>query len=306
MSRLERLINLSAALLDAERLLTADELRERVPGYPDGAAAFQRAFSRDKETLREMGIPIVVEALDPANPGSAEGYRVEKDDYYLREPGLAPDELAALHLAASTVRLGGTPATEGLWKLGGDPAMAGDGAALAELPGSEHLTELFAAVGERRPTSFDYRAKARTVDPYQLSFRSGHWYLVARDHDHDEVRSFRLDRIESQIALGPPGSFVPPAGAGAGPVKPWELGDEPEVVATLVVDADQAAWAVRHLGDDAVLDRRTDGGVTLAVRVTNRPAFRSFVLGFLDHAEVVAPADLRNEIVEWLEALCRR
>jgi predicted DNA-binding transcriptional regulator YafY len=44
--------------------------------------------------------------------------------------------------------------------------------------------------------------------------------------------------------------------------------------------------------------------VVLAVSVTNRPAFRSFVLGFLDHAQVLGPAELRAEMVEWLEAQC--
>ena len=36
--------------------------------------------------------------------------------------------------------------------------------------------------------------------------------------------------------------------------------------------------------------------------VTNREGFRSFVLAFLDHAEVLAPDDLRAEVVRWLEA----
>ena len=44
--------------------------------------------------------------------------------------------------------------------------------------------------------------------------------------------------------------------------------------------------------------------MVLAVHVTNRSAFRSFVLGFLDHAEVIGPPELRAELVEWLEALC--
>jgi predicted DNA-binding transcriptional regulator YafY len=51
-----------------------------------------------------------------------------------------------------------------------------------------------------------------------------------------------------------------------------------------------------------VEERRQDGSVVLAVHVTNRPAFRSFVLGFLDHAEVLGPPDLRDDMVSWLEA----
>jgi proteasome accessory factor B len=40
----------------------------------------------------------------------------------------------------------------------------------------------------------------------------------------------------------------------------------------------------------------------VTMTVTNRDNFRSFVLTFLDHAEVLEPADLRAEIVAWLEA----
>jgi predicted DNA-binding transcriptional regulator YafY len=50
-----------------------------------------------------------------------------------------------------------------------------------------------------------------------------------------------------------------------------------------------------------VVDERPDGSVVVAMTVTNRDNFRSFVLTFLDHAEVLSPPDLRAEIVAWLE-----
>src|SRR5205823_6317760 len=118
MDRLERLINLIAALLEAERPLSAEELHQRLPGYAENHAAFRRSFERDKDALREMGIPLALEAVDPSQP-HLEGYRIPKDEYYLHDPGLAPDELAALHLAASAVQLEGTRGMEALWKLGG-------------------------------------------------------------------------------------------------------------------------------------------------------------------------------------------
>src|SRR5438874_4639806 len=103
MDRLERLINLTAALLEAERPLTSDDLHQRLPGYAENQAAFRRAFERDKDVLREMGVPLVLEHVDPSQPG-LDGYRIPKDEYYLKDPGLEPDELAALHLAASAVQ----------------------------------------------------------------------------------------------------------------------------------------------------------------------------------------------------------
>ena len=50
-----------------------------------------------------------------------------------------------------------------------------------------------------------------------------------------------------------------------------------------------------------MVERRDDGAVVVALPVTNREAFRSFVLGLLEHAEVLGPAELRADIVAWLE-----
>ena len=68
MARLERLVNLSAALLAADRALTAEELRERVPGYPDEKSSFRRQFERDKDALRELGIPLQTVTLRNPSP----------------------------------------------------------------------------------------------------------------------------------------------------------------------------------------------------------------------------------------------
>jgi proteasome accessory factor B len=305
-NRLERLINLVAALLAAERPLSAEELRHRVPGYSEDRVAFRRAFERDKETLRDLGVPVVIETVAGSDP-PVEGYRVPKEAYYLPDPGLADDELAALHLAATAVRVDVANGVEALWKLGGEVAEAGPVPTLAALPGADHLVPLFGAISARRTVTFGYRGKPRRLDPHRLSFRSGHWYLAAHDADAEEERSYRLDRIEPPIETGPPGSaaVVAPAPAGATATSPpWELGTEPPVTARLLVDAHQAGWAEGHVGPDAVVERREDGSVVLGVRVTNRDAFRSFVLGFLDHAELLGPPELRAELVGWLEALC--
>ncbi|MEA2844645.1 MAG: proteasome accessory factor [Actinomycetota bacterium] len=301
MHRLERLINLVAALLDSERPLTIEELRSRLPGYAENDGAFRRAFERDKEALRELGVPLVLEPLDPAYPG-VDGYRIPKESYYLRDPELAPDELAALHLAASAVRMEGANGVEALWKLGGELAEEGPAPAVASLPGADHLGPLFEAISARRRVTFAYRGRHRHVDPHRLSFRNGHWYLAGFDHDAGEDRSFRLDRVESDVvAAETAGTFHPPPPVPSA-AQPWEMGTGDPVTARLLVDSDQAAWAVGHVGADAVEERRQDGSVVLAVHVTNRPAFRSFVLGFLDHAEVLGPPDLRDDMVSWLEA----
>ena len=303
MSRLERLLNLTAALLTATRPLSRDDLHERVPGYPadDAKGSFRRAFERDKEALRDMGIPVVVEAVPGTDP-PVEGYRIPRDQYALRDPGLEPDELAAINLAAAAVQLEGLRGTEALWKLGGAPVAAADHSVTA-IPTIPVLGPLFAAVGERCPVTFGYRGQVRTVDPHRLSFTRGRWYLDGYDHDRQALRQFRLDRLEGDVSLGPSGSFERPAHSAAGPPRPWEMGDEPPLEARLRVDVELAGWAVDHLGPEALVGTGSDGSVELALRVTNREAFRSFVIGFLDHAEILSPEELRDDLVAWLMAL---
>ena len=310
MDRLERLVNLVAALLDAERPLRAFELRERVPGYPEGDIAFHRAFSRDKATLRAMEIPLTVEWLDEGDPENGQGYRVPKQRYELPDIGLDADEVAALHLASTVVRLEGGEATEAIWKLGGvgpgvAPVAPGDLAAAgtASLAGSEHLGALFGAVAERRTVTFTYHGRARTVDPWRLSFRNGFWYLAGLDHDRGERRTFRLDRLDGAPSLGPPDAFVRAEGDDrSAQSPPWEMGDEEPVDVEILVDADQVMWAVAAAGEGAVAERRPNGDVLLRLTVTNRSALRTFVLGMLEHAEIVGPPSERDGLVDWVRA----
>ncbi|HYF47087.1 MAG TPA: WYL domain-containing protein, partial [Acidimicrobiales bacterium] len=145
----------------------------------------------------------------------------------------------------------------------------------------------------------------RLVDPYRLDFRRGRWYLTGLDHQREDVRSYRLDRIEGDVAPdGPAKAFARPDQIDSGAERqPWELGDEPPIEARLLVDADQAGYAIHLVGEEAVAERHDDGSVELVLPVSNPLAFRSFALTFLEHAEVLEPPELREDLVAWLEAM---
>src|SRR5688572_27911843 len=165
MRRIERLINLIAALLETRRPLTAEEIRERIAGYDQSShEAFRRAFERDKEALRSMGIPLETRALS-AFGDDPDGYIIPKDKYYLPELDLDPDEMAALRLAAAALIGTGTEAATGMLKLSVDAAAEGSapprltwGTDLdAEQP---LLGPLYNAVSERTVVTFSYRSQA--------------------------------------------------------------------------------------------------------------------------------------------------
>lgn len=308
-AKLERLLNLTALLLDTPRPIAAEAIHAQLESYPRDQAAFRRAFERDKDELRSMGIPLRVEKV-PGTMPAVDGYRIPREEYALRDPGLDPGELAALHLAASAVQVEGLPATEGLLKLGGlvgDPVPGDLGVHVAPLPSDPNLAVLFAAVASRAPVTLSYHEQERTIDPYRLEFQRGRWYLTGYDHLRDEERNYRLDRIEGRVtatelpAFSPPETTVPGRARGV-----WELGGEEPVRALVRISGPQARWAMQHVGPDQVrsVDAPQDGGdpvVTIELPVTNRAALRSFVLSFLEHAELLEPEDLRADLVEWLE-----
>lgn len=303
--KLERQLNLIAALMDSSRPLRADEIHQRVEGYPEGDTSFHRAFERDKDDLREMGLPILMEDLAGTDP-PAVGYRMTDADYGMDDPALEADELAALHLATSIVRLKGLDDDSGLWKLGGAPG-GGTGAPVslsAEVPTPVTLLPLFSAVSERATAAFTYRDAERVVDPERLEYQRGRWYLAAFDRAKGERRSFRVDRMGDRIELGAPGSagsHEPPAHGRTR--QPWTYDDGPEDQVTLDVDALVAPVARLELPDAEVIDERADGSLRLRVRLTRWEPFRSYALSHLDHVEVIDPAWAREDLIAWVRSV---
>ena len=154
---------------------------------------------------------------------------------------------------------------------------------------------------------FRYRDVERTVDPWGLLLRDGFWYVIGFDHGRSEQRTYRIDRIEGSVDAVPGSSFERPAGfdpRAAFPEDPKLIGATETVpVARVRIDAERARAAVRDLAEERVLWRGDDGAVEVEVPCANLPAFRSWLLGFAEHAEVIEPADVRAHVVAWLEAV---
>jgi proteasome accessory factor B len=304
-SRIERLLSLINLFIGADRPVQLDQVRTRVPGYPEDRASFQRQFERDKAELRSMGLPLETIELPDTYPPVV-GYRIPRERAHLRDPGLDPDELAALALAASAVRLDGIEGSGGLWKLGGGSA-GPHAEGLAGLPADDRLVALFEAVAERREARFRYHDLDRTVDPWRLGCTRGRWYLTGYDHERDGTRHYRVDRIEGGVTTGPPGAFDRPQGAIEGVrMEAWAFGPGPTKVARVLVDAGHVATAVAAAPSADVVEERPDGSAVLELEVSSVDPFRSLVVGFLEHAEVLEPPELREAMVEWLTAIAEQ
>jgi predicted DNA-binding transcriptional regulator YafY len=180
-----------------------------------------------------------------------------------------------------------------------------DAAVVATMPSLPGLPLLRDAIARRATVAFAYREVDRTVEPYGLLLRDGFWYLVGFDHTRGDRRTFRVDRIDGRITMGDGDAFERPPGLDLRTVFPDDpkmLGADGDTQDAIVrVDAARAAAVVRELGSDRVIDTTPSGDVDVRVPCANREAFRSWLLGLLEHAEVKAPADVRADVVEWLE-----
>ncbi|KHF43467.1 helix-turn-helix transcriptional regulator [Saccharomonospora viridis] len=221
-ARAERLVNLVLALLSTRQYLTAERIRGIVPGYADASSdeAFGRMFERDKAELRELGIPL--ETGRNSVFDTVDGYRIARRDYELGDIELAPDEAAAVALAArlwDSPELTG-PARRALVKLRAAGVEVDESAATPVEPrvhAEPAFASLLSAVQRGQVVRFEYRRaysperRSRLVEPWGMVSWRARWYLVGHDRDRDAPRCFRLSRITGPVrTVGRPGAVSRP------------------------------------------------------------------------------------------------
>jgi proteasome accessory factor B len=198
----------------------------------------------------------------------------------------------------------GGEAAGALMKLGGLEGTGG--LPVAELPLVDTLAPLFDASRRRCVVELTYRGRDRRVEPWGLTSKFGHWYLVGRDLDVGEMRVFRADRIGGEIVATEPGAFTVPPDFRADAYledQPWEYGSGRALPVRIRVDAGPTAELAGEIPPDTPIEREADGAAVIELAVVNLDGLRSFVLGFMDHAEVLSPPEARTAITDWLDAI---
>lgn len=316
----ERLLNLVIALVHTPGRMTKDQIRRTVAGYADATTdeSFERMFERDKDTLRDLGIPVTT--VTASGHGDDIGYRVDQDAYALPPVELTSAELGALSLAGEfwQDRAVRTDASRALTKL----RAVGAGAAATDLvagltprvrAGGDAFAPLLDAVQERRRVRFTYRAattgevRERLVEPWRLVARRGGWFLVGRDVDRAAARSFRLSRIEGRVRPVDEAEAFPapePAELDAA-LRTWDAGHEQSALLALRPERAEALRARgTPVGVTATVDPRL-APLTVdrdLVRVSYRATWElaEEVAGYGEAVLVVEPAGLREAVLRLL------
>jgi proteasome accessory factor B len=209
----ERLLNLVFAMMSTHRAISRSDIRDNVAGYEDANSdeAFERMFERDKDELRSMGLPI--ETVTD-NMGDILGYRISPSEYEFVDLELSPDDLIVLGVAAQVwdQAVLSAPAQTALRKI---EAKYGKSvvAPPAELSGLVRLQAhdvslpiLLRAAREKRVVKFNYQNReglqsVRSIEPWAVICREGHWYCIGFDLNRNEQRTFKLPRIQGSVKL---------------------------------------------------------------------------------------------------------
>lgn len=306
----ERLFNLVLCLLATRQPISAEHIRESVQGYEDsGQEAFKRMFERDKDELRELGIPLETVMDWEGNPG----YRIRRDAYELPELTFEPDEAAVLGVAARTWQHAtlAEAASNAMLKL----RAAGINVD-ASLPGIEPrvgarepaFLPFWDAVLGRHPVRFGYRRgddatpATRTLEPWGVVSWHGRWYVAGYDRDRSAERVFRLDRVVGDVErAGEAGSVTVPAGTD---------------VRRIVTDfADVTPWRKARLRvkHGAGYGLRRQAGSTVShgewddveVEFTSAERLSDMVAAHGADVVVLEPDDVRKAVLTRFEAVVR-
>ncbi len=320
-SKVERLMNLVIALLSTQGYITADRIRRSVAGYTDSPSdeAFSRMFERDKNELRDLGIPLETGRVSSFDP--SEGYRINRQAYALPEIELTADEAAAVAVATQLWESPElvTATQSALLKLraagvdvdAGDTVTISSAAGLPGLRGSEEvLGVLLAAINAGRAVQFPHRASptepftTRTVEPWGVVTVNRRWYLVGHDRDRDATRTFRLSRIGDGIqAVGPDGAVTRPDGVDLRAIVTAVVGETPSGQLARVWVADGRATALRQAGTSLGPHELSGrAGEILELDIGWRDRLARAIAGYGADAVVLEPPSLRDDVIARLRA----
>lgn len=214
----ERLFSLVLALLATRNGLTKTEILSTVQGYRQKYAAssdnsaLERQFQRDKDDLREMGVPL--ETFEPlGDEGNNQNtlYRILKTEYELpADITFSKEEASLLNLAALVWREGSLSgeSRRALMKLR-STGLESSQPLLDYTPRANARDKAFGslsvALEKRQQVEFEYlkpgetNSTSRKVFPLALVQFQGRWHLYATEAGSGERRTFLLRRIVSEV-----------------------------------------------------------------------------------------------------------
>ncbi|MGY1846322.1 helix-turn-helix transcriptional regulator [Blastococcus sp. SYSU DS1021] len=279
----------------------------------------ERQLQRDLELLWMCGLPGYGpgDLIDVAFEGDR--VRVTFSAGMVRPLRLTTDEAVALVVALRTLlELPGLAERDAVSRaLAKVSAATGDAAArMAPLAVSvdareETLALARQALQDRRAVHLHYYVPARderterTVDPMQLLYVDGHWYLEAWCRRAEGVRLFRLDRVDEATVLDEPAAAPPQATSRSIDDGLYQPG--PDTPAVRLRLARSARWVADYYPtEDVTPVDDPPGGLAVTVRTADLAWARRLVTILGGNAVVEEPAEIGAQVAAEARAALAR
>ncbi|MEA2141665.1 MAG: proteasome accessory factor [Solirubrobacteraceae bacterium] len=334
--KLIRQLSLISFLMAERRSVTALEIKQEVEGYSGmNDDAFARRFYADRAELESLGIELKVEK--PAEGYyEAENYTLPPENFYLPAIEFTDKELGALRTAlslldgefayAEPLRLALQQLSWGKPSPLRAPEQRSVALAVTASAGgrelSQRLSKVETAIFRRKTIVFEYNTmgrdatEKRKVDPYHLLYQHGQFYVVGYSHEREDIRVFRLSRIQGKVGYSSKAEHDFPRREDFDPRHyasrtPWQLGDT-EGTARVWVSS-KIDWLVqRHFGHAGTVlpasevDGAPDEGIVFETEYGDARQLVSWALGLGDRARVLSPPELVEETDERLRLVIER
>jgi len=321
-----RLLRLAAWFADQGRPVTREDVYEAFPDdYTGKAAAREKKFTRDKEALELIGVPV----RHVAELGKAGAYVVDTGSAFLPRLELAPQEAAALWLGGQSALRNHDHPLHGDLEMAlrklvvgarGLPPRAATlevDAAVPEPASLRKWLDVLTGALERRHTLLvRYRRPGgqeseRRVDVHGYAWRRGEWLFAGHCHLRIAPRVFFLRRVQSMkpVPRDPrKPDYQIPAGFDVrawSRQQPWDyLVHEPREAA--VRFRGSLAKVAFRLLPGARLVTEADNARTARLTVRNLAGLVRQALAWGPEAELLEPADGRALARELLAVLRAR
>lgn len=326
----QRLLSLAAYLLKQEEPVSWPRLREEFAEFYSGSdEAVERKWTRDKQTLHELGIPI---DYVPGELGSEGGYVIRPEAFQLQDLHLTPDEAAVLWTAAQAAgRMHLHP-----WRRQVLNACDKLRAACRALPPAAatlpirhgeradrgETTQLVERIGEalerRKRVTLEYftasrgEVTTREVDIYGFAWRRGIWLFAGHCHLRKTLRVFYVDNVRTlTVNARKPADrdYEIPSDfdiAAYSKQQPWEYWVHAPLTAQVRMKGAVARIAGELIPGGRVEDAPEGGVLVTVTEVRNLHALVRAVLSFGTDAELVSPEEGRALAREMLGTLGRK
>ena len=312
----DRLFHLILALMATRSGLTKEHILSTVRGYREDTESgmaresLERRFERDKDALRELGIPLEA-TIPPEDDGNNKNtlYRIPKGAYDLPDGvEFTGRDIALLNLAATLWREGTLSkeahiATRKLQSFGVSIEEPLLGFAPLISTRDPALTSLRDALEQAVQVEFHYlkpgeaAATRRQVSPLALVNHEGRWHLYSHETSSDQIKTFLLRRIVSSVTALPDAAIASSETVSSDALRDLEALYHKQV-ATLRVATDSDAWSALSQRPGTL-----STGDTLQVHYTDAEIFAGELSSYGSDVTVMEPAGLRERVIGHLRTL---